>query len=181
MGYNRLMIYQVSFLLLGTIVSVTTGFSINLTDIEVNDDNAKNITGPVLLNLFDSITNITMDIDGLFEEFEEGFEDIRHSNQSEKENTTEVGGDSLSGSSIVVNIFDTLRDLTEDVGDVVTDVGAGLAEKRPEFIEVTHDVDSKLTTFGSGLFGFAQSIFQGTQDFTEMIVSNIHRRTKWQE
>ena len=123
---------------------MTTGFSINLTDIEVNDDNAKNITGPVLLNLFDSITNITMDIDGLFEEFEEGFEDIRHSNQSEKENTTEVGGDSLSGSSIVVNIFDTLRDLTEDVGDVVTHVGAGLAEKRPEFIEVTHDVDSKV-------------------------------------
>ena len=127
-----------------TLLSVTNGFSIDLNDNELNDGTTKNVTGPLFLNIFDSISNLTMDIDVLFDEFQEGFEDIKAANSSEEENTTEVDDDVLNGSSIVVGLFDTLRDITEDVGDVVTDVGEGLADKRPEFIEVTQEVDKKV-------------------------------------
>ena len=128
-----------------TLLSVTNGFTIDLNDNELNDGNTKNVTGPLFLNIFDSISNLTMDIDVLFDEFQEGFEDIKAANSSEEEeNTTEVDDDALNGSSIVVGLFDTLRDITEDVGDVVTDVGEGLADKRPEFIEVTQEVDKKV-------------------------------------
>ena len=127
-----------------TLLSVTNGFSIDLNENELNDGTTKNVTGPLFLNIFDSISNLTMDIDVLFDEFQEGFDDIKASNSSEEENTTEVDDDALNGSGIVVGIFDTLRDITEDVGDVVTDVGEGLADKRPEFIEVTQEVDKKV-------------------------------------
>ena len=127
-----------------TLLSVTNGFSIDLNDNELNDGTTKNVTGPLFLNIFDSISNLTMDIDVLFDEFQEGFEDIKAANSSEEENTTEVDDDVLNGSSIVVGLFDTLRDITEDVGDVVTDVGEGLVDKRPEFIEVTQEVDKKV-------------------------------------
>ena len=127
-----------------TLLSVTNGFSIDLNDNELNDGTTKNVTGPLFLNIFDSISNLTMDIDVLFDEFQEGFDDIKAANSSEEENTTEVDDDALNGSSIVVGLFDTLRDITEDVGDVVTDVGEGLADKRPEFIEVTQEVDKKV-------------------------------------
>ena len=127
-----------------SLISVTNGFSIDLNDNELNDGTTKNVTGPLFLNIFDSISNLTMDIDVLFDEFQEGFDDIKAANSSEEENTTEVDDDVLNGSSIVVGLFDTLRDITEDVGDVVTDVGEGLADKRPEFIEVTQEVDMKV-------------------------------------
>merc|ERR1711953_327135 len=166
---------------LTTVVSVVSGFAINLTDIEVNDDTTRNITGPLLLNLFDSLTNLTGDVDTLFDEFEEGFEDIRPSNYSDLEENNSTDNTPLSGSSVVVGLFDTLRDLTEDVGDVVTDLGTGLIDRRQDVIEAAHHVDNKLVTVGSGLFSFAQSIFQGTRDLSETIVGTIHRRTKWQE
>ena len=183
-------------------LTVVGGFAINLTDIEVNDETSKNITGPLLLNLFDSFTNLTVDVDGLFDEFQEGFEDIRPANYSdlEEKNITDNTPVPLTGSSIVVGLFDTLRDITGDVGDVVTDLGAGLTDKRQDVIEAAHHVDNKvgatyftvqfcflsrnnfqLVTVGSGLFSFAQSVFQGTKDFTETIASTIRRRTKWQE
>ena len=127
-----------------TLLSVTNGFSIDLNENELNDGTTKNVTGPLFLNIFDSISNLTMDIDVLFDEFQEGFDDIKASNSSEEENTTEVDDDALNGSGIVVGIFDTLRDITENVGDVVTDVGEGLVDKRPEFIEVTQEVDKKV-------------------------------------
>ena len=127
-----------------TLLSVTNGFSIDLNENELNDGTTKNVTGPLFLNIFDSISNLTMDIDVLFDEFQEGFDDIKAANSSEEENTTEVDDDALNGSAVVVGIFDTLRDITEDVGDVVTDVGEGLVDKRPEFIEVTQEVDKKV-------------------------------------
>ena len=191
------------FLTLTTLVSVISGFAINLTDIEVNDETTKNITGPLLLNLFDSFTNLTVGVDHLFDEFQEGFEDIRPSNYSDLEdsNITDNTPTPLSGSSVVVGLFDTLRDITGNVGDVVTDLGAGLADKRQDVVEAAHHVgghvDSKvggswlyrflttnhfqIVTVGSGLFSFAQTIFQRTKDLSDTIASTIHRRTKWQE
>ena len=194
------MYFTGEFLTLTTALSVISGFAVNLTDIEMNDETTNNITGPLLLNLFDSFTNLTDGVDLLFDEFQEGFEDIRPSNYSdlEEENVTDSNPTPLSGSSVVVGLFDTLRDITEDVGDVVTDLGAGLTDKRQDVIEAAHHVDNKvggtsknsfslskndfqLVTVGSGLFSFAQSVFQGTKDFTESIANTIHRRTKWQE
>ena len=195
------MYFTGEFFTLTTVVSVVGGFAINLTDIEVNDETSKNITGPLLLNLVDSLTNLTVEVDGLFDEFQEGFEDIRPANYSdlEEKNITDNTPLPLTGSSIVVGLFDTLRDITGDVGDVVTDLGAGLTDKRPDVIEAAHHIDNKvggasqysccflsrnnfqLVTVGSGLFSFAQSLFQGTKDFTETIASTIRRRTKWQE
>ena len=128
------------------VVSVISAFAINLTDIEVNEENTRNITGPILLNLFDSLTNLTEGVDILFDEFEDGFEDIRPSNYSdlEENNNTDNTPTPLSGSSVVVGLFDALRDITEDVGDVVTDLGAGLTDKRPDVIEAAHHVDNKV-------------------------------------
>ena len=133
-------------LLTSAVVSVISGFAINLTDIEVNEETTKNITGPLLLNLFDSLTNLTEGVDILFDEFEDGFEDIRPSNYSdlEENNTTDNTSTPLSGSSVVVGLFDALRDITGDVGDVVTDLGAGLTDKRPGVIEAAHHVDNKV-------------------------------------
>ena len=140
------MYFTGEFFTLTTVVSVVGGFAINLTDIEVNDETSKNITGPLLLNLFDSFTNLTEGVDVLFDEFQEGFEDIRPSNYSdfEEENVTDSNPTPLSGSSVVVGLFDTLRDITEDVGDVVTDLGAGLTDKRQDVIEAAHHVDNKV-------------------------------------
>ena len=134
------------FTLLTTLVSIISGFAINLTDIEVNDETDKNITGPLLIDLFDSLTNLTAGVDILFDEFEEGFEDIRPSNYSdlEENNITDSSPTPASGSSLVVGLFDTLRDITGDVGDFVTNLGAGLTEKRPGVIEAAHHVDNKV-------------------------------------
>ena len=144
------------FFTLTTVVSVVSGFAINLTDIEVNDDTTRNITGPLLLNLFDSLTNLTGDVDTLFDEFEEGFEDIRPSNYSDLEENNSTDNTPLSGSSVVVGLFDTLRDLTEDVGDVVTDLGTGLIDRRKDVIEAAHHVDNKVRGFLKYRFLFLQ-------------------------
>ena len=144
------------FFTLTTVVSVISGFAINLTDIEVNDDTTRNITGPLLLNLFDSLTNLTGDVDTLFDEFEEGFEDIRPSNYSDLEENNSTDNTPLSGSSVVVGLFDTLRDLTEDVGDVVTDLETGLIDRRQDVIEAAHHVDNKVGGFLKYRFLFLQ-------------------------
>ena len=175
------MYFTGEFFTLTTVVSVVGGFAINLTDIEVNDETSKNITGPLLLNLFDSLTNLTVDVDGLFDEFQEGFEDIRPANYSdlEEKNVTDNTPVPLTGSSIVVGLFDTLRDITEDVGDVVTDLGAGLTDKRQDVIEAAHHVDNKVG--GTSKYSFYHRIISSSSQSAPVCSVLLNRFFKERE
>ena len=175
------MYFTGEFFTLTTVVSVVGGFAINLTDIEVNDETSKNITGPLLLNLFDSLTNLTVDVDGLFDEFQEGFEDIRPANYSdlEEKNVTDNTPVPLTGSSIVVGLFDTLRDITGDVGDVVTDLGAGLTDKRQDVIEAAHHVDNKVG--GTSKYSFYHRIISSSSQSAPVCSVLLNRFFKERE
>lgn len=169
------------FFTLTTVISVISGFAVNLTDIEVNDEATGNITGPLLLNLFDSFTNLTVGVDHLFDEFQEGFEDIRPSNYSdqEEENITDSTPTPLSGSSVVVGVFDTLRDITEDVGDVVTDFGAGLVDRRQDVIEAAHHVDNKVG--GTSKYSFYHRIISSSSQSAPVCSVLLNRFFKERE
>merc|ERR1712062_848292 len=87
---------------------------------QTEDDSG--LTQDTIVGVFDTVTGLTYGLGGLFQQFEDGFEKIRP--QSDTSVTNKVflndeeqeGEDATLGSSAVVGLFGSLRNLNRQVG-----------------------------------------------------------------
>merc|ERR1712183_260236 len=98
------------------------------------EDDTSGLTQDTILGVFDTVTGLTHGLGGLFQQFEEGFEQIRpgsdttvtnkvFNNDEEEEEQEEEEEETNLGSSAVVGLFDSLRNLNRHVGKLVGRVG----------------------------------------------------------
>merc|ERR1719412_1111695 len=87
------------------------------------EDDGSNLTQDTILGVFDTVTGLTYGLGGLFQQFEDGFEKIRPQSDTSvtnkvflNEDEEEEEEDATLGSSAVVGLFDSLRNLNRHVG-----------------------------------------------------------------
>merc|ERR1712183_352870 len=136
---------------------------------EQTGDDGNKISGSIV-GLFDTITGITKEVGGLFGQFEDGFTKIKPENTSDVEifNTTtgDVNKTESHGSNLVVGLFDTLKDLTKDVGKLVGGVQAELSNRRPEVVKLAGHVEEEVQSLGSALKSWVNSLEKGERNIT---------------
>merc|ERR1711874_579098 len=152
---------------LTTIITVTTFTSLLLTVTQseafflFRNNNAgaetrsTNLTQYAILGLFDTVTGLTHGIGGIFEQFEDGFERIKPKNNTILNKVyvsdEEEDDDTSLGSTAVVGLFDSLRNLNKQVGKLVGVLGHTLTDRREDVEKIATNVDTRLTNFGHGL------------------------------
>merc|ERR1711953_449424 len=148
---------------LTTIITVTTFTSLILTVTQSEafflfrnrnagaETRSTNLTQDAILGLFDTVTGLTHGIGGIFEQFEDGFERIKPKNNTILNKVyvsdEEEGDDTSLGSTAVVGLFDSLRNLNKQVGVL----GHTLTDRREDVEKIATNVDTRLTNFGHGL------------------------------
>merc|ERR1712154_704357 len=123
------------------------------------------LTQDTILGVFDTVTGLTYGLGGLFQQFEEGFQKIRpqsdttvtnkvfHNVMEEEEEDTNIG------SSAVVGLFDSLRNLNRHVGKLVDRVGDTLTDRRDNVVRLASNLDSGLKNVGEGFHDWRQENF----------------------
>merc|ERR1712165_184647 len=88
---------------------------------QTEDDSG--LTQDTIVGVFDTVTGLTYGLGGLFQQFEDGFEKIRPQSDTSVTNKVfltdeeeEEEEDATLGSSAVVGLFDSLRNLDRQVG-----------------------------------------------------------------
>merc|ERR1712183_918065 len=129
------------------------------------EDDSVGLTQDTILGVFDTVTGLTYGLGGLFQQFEEGFEQIRpgsdttvtnkvyHTDEEEEEEETNLG------SSAVVGLFDPLRNLNRHVGKLVGRVGDTLTDRRDNVVRLASNIDSGLKNVGEGFHDWRQENF----------------------
>merc|ERR1711953_1048914 len=90
---------------------------------QTEDDSG--LTQDTIVGVFDTVTGLTYGLGGLFQQFEDGFEKIRPQSDTSVTNKVflndeeEEEEDATLGSSAVVGLFDSLRNLNRQVGKLV--------------------------------------------------------------
>merc|ERR1712045_727779 len=129
---------------------------------QTEDDSG--LTQDTILGVFDTVTGLTYGLGGLFQQFEDGFEKIRPQsdtsftnkvflNEEEEEEDTNIG------SSAVVGLFDSLRNLNRHVGKLVDRVGDTLTDRRDNVVRLASNLDSGLKNVGEGFHDWRQENF----------------------
>merc|ERR1711997_315372 len=81
------------------------------------------LTQDTILGVFDAVTGLTYGLGGIFQQFEDGFEKIRPQADTTVTNkvfqTDEEEEEDNLGSSAVVGLFDSLRNINRNVGRLV--------------------------------------------------------------
>ena len=108
-----------------------------------------------ILGVFDTVTGFTYGLEGIFEQFEDGFKKIRpqsdstvtkkvSQNAEDQEEEEEEGeeDDSTLGSDAVVGLFDSLRNFNRQVGKLVGKVGDTLTDRRGNVERLASNIDS---------------------------------------
>merc|ERR1712062_504951 len=86
------------------------------------EEDSGGLTQDTILGVFDTVTGLTYGLGGLFQQFEEGFEQIRPQSDTTVTNKVyyndeeEEEEDINLGSSAVVGLFDSLRNINRHVG-----------------------------------------------------------------
>ena len=95
-----------------------------------------------IVGLFDLLTDATQGAGTLFEGFEEGFQAIQPLNETDGDSD----GDSLSinGSSIVVGLFDSVRDVTKNVGNLIGALETNLVDNREDIVNLANNVEENV-------------------------------------
>ena len=148
---------------LTTIITVTTFTSLILTVTQseafflFRNNNAgaetrsTNLTQDAILGLFDTVTGLTHGIGGIFEQFEDGFERIKPKNNTILNKVyvsdEEEGDDTSLGSTAVVGLFDSLRNLNKQVGKLVGVLGHTLTDRREDVEKIATNVDTRVFYF----------------------------------
>merc|ERR1711953_402856 len=138
---------------LTTIITVTTFTSLILTVTQSEafflfrknnagaETRSTNLTQDAILGLFDTVTGLTHGIGGIFEQFEDGFERIKPKNNTILNKVyvsdEEEDDDTSLGSTAVVGLFDSLRNLNKQVGKLVGVLGHTLRDWRRKQFGVT--------------------------------------------
>merc|ERR1719464_1552624 len=124
------------------------------------------LTQDTILGVFDTLTGLTHGLGGVFQQFEDGFEKIRpgvdttvtnkvFDNDAEEEEEE----DTNLGSSAVVGLFDSLRNLNRHVGKLVGRVGDTLTDRRDNVVRLASNLDTGLKNVGEGFHDWRQENF----------------------
>merc|ERR1712001_288312 len=123
------------------------------------------LTQDTILGVFDTVTGLTYGLGGIFQQFEDGFEKIRPGSDSTVTNkvfhndTEEEEEDTNLGSSAVVGLFDSLRNLNRHVGKLVGRVGDTLTDRRDNVVRLASNIDTGLKNVGEGFHDWRQENF----------------------
>merc|ERR1711953_1258206 len=123
------------------------------------------LTKDTILGVFDTVTGLTYGIGGLFQQFEDGFEKIRPQSDTSVTNKVflndeeEEEEDATLGSSAVVGLFDSLRNLNRHVGKLVGRVGDTLNDRRDNVVRLASNLDTGLKNVGSGFHDWREENF----------------------
>merc|ERR1712014_123778 len=131
----------------------------NATDISI---------GSGIVGLFDTITGITKEVGGLFGQFHDGFEKISCENETEtveETNENQVVNETEShGSSFVIGLFETLKDLTNDVSKLVSGVEEELTNRRQDVVDLAEHVEDEVADLGDAIKNWVESIEPGERN-----------------
>merc|ERR1712024_28399 len=103
---------------------------------QTEDDSG--LTQDTILGVFDTVTGLTYGLGGLFQQFEDGFEKIRPQSDTSVTNKVFLNDEEEAnlGSSAVVGLFDSLRNLNRHVGKLVGRVGDTLTDRRDNVVRL---------------------------------------------
>merc|ERR1711953_58371 len=130
------------------------------------EEDSGGLTQDTILGVFDTVTGLTYGLGGLFQQFEEGFEQIRpqsdttvtnkvYYNDEEEEEEEDIN----LGSSAVVGLFDSLRNINRHVGRLVGRVGDTLSNRRGNVERLASNLDTGLKNVGEGFHDWRQENF----------------------
>merc|ERR1711953_389253 len=117
-----------------------------------------------ILGVFDTVTGFTYGLEGIFEQFEDGFKKIRPQSDSTvtkkvSQNAEEEEDDSTLGSDAVVGLFDSLRNFNRQVGKLVGKVGDTLTDRRGNVERLASNIDSGLKNVGENFQDWKEDNF----------------------
>merc|ERR1712024_344266 len=130
---------------------------------QTEDDSG--LTQDTILGVFDTVTGLTYGLGGLFQQFEDGFEKIRPQSDTSVTNKAflndeeEEEEEANLGSSAVVGLFDSLRNLNRHVGKLVGRVGDTLTDRRDNVVRLASNLDTGLKNVGSGFHDWREENF----------------------
>merc|ERR1711953_1384548 len=131
---------------------------------QTEDDSG--LTQDTIVGVFDTVTGLTYGLGGLFQQFEDGFEKIRPQSDTSVTNKVflndeeeEEEEDATLGSSAVVGLFDSLRNLNRQVGKLVGRVGDTLNDRRDNVVRLASNLDTGLKNVGSGFHDWREENF----------------------
>merc|ERR1719411_1605736 len=134
------------------------------------EDDSGGLTQDTILGVFDTVTGLTYGLGGLFQQFEDGFEQIRpgsdttltnkvFNNDEEEQEQEEEEEETNLGSSAVVGLFDSLRNLNRHVGKLVGRAGDTLTDRRDNVVRLASNIDTGLKNVGEGFHDWRQENF----------------------
>ena len=134
---------MITLSLLPLLISGVLGLATDLTEDILAAAEENNVTvSNSIVGLFDLLTDATQGAGTLFEGFEEGFQAIQPLNETDGDSD----GDSLSinGSSIVVGLFDSVRDVTKNVGNLIGALETNLVDNREDIVNLANNVEENV-------------------------------------
>merc|ERR1711902_87709 len=93
----------------------------------------------------------------------------RKVNVTKDEDEDEDDYEDSVGSQVVVGLFDSLRQFTQNVGKLVNIVGDRLEDRRGEVVRVASNVDSQVTHIGDNIIRWKKKRFGIGNKKTSMI------------
>ena len=134
---------MITLSLLPLLMSGVLGLATDLTEDILAAAEENNVTvSNSIVGLFDLLTDATQGAGTLFEGFEEGFQAIQPLNETDGDSDSDSL--SINGSSIVVGLFDSVRDVTKNVGNLIGALETNLVDNREDIVNLANNVEENV-------------------------------------
>ena len=134
---------MITLSLLPLLISGVVGLATDLTEDILAAAEENNVTvSNSIVGLFDLLTDATQGAGTLFEGFEEGFQAIQPLNETDGDSDSDSL--SINGSSIVVGLFDSVRDVTKNVGNLIGALETNLVDNREDIVNLANNVEENV-------------------------------------
>ena len=134
---------MITLSLLPLLISGVVGLATDLTEDILAAAEENNVTvSNSIVGLFDLLTDATQGAGSLFEGFEEGFQAIQPLNETDGDSDSDSL--SINGSSIVVGLFDSVRDVTKNVGNLIGALETNLVDNREDIVNLANNVEENV-------------------------------------
>ena len=134
---------MITLSLLPLLISSSRGLATDLTEDILAAAEENNVTvSNSIVGLFDLLTEATQGAGTLFEGFEEGFQAIQPLNETDGDSDSD--GLNINGSSIVVGLFDSVRDVTKNVGNLIGTLETNLVDNREDIVNLANNVEENV-------------------------------------
>lgn len=134
---------MITLSLLPLLISGVLGLATDLTEDILAAAEENNVTvSNSIVGLFDLLTDATQGAGTLFEGFEEGFQAIQPLNETDGDSDSDSL--SINGSSIVVGLFDSVRDVTKNVGNLIGALETNLVDNREDIVNLANNVEENV-------------------------------------